>query len=431
MRAFLEATRGRFFYGWLIVAAAFFVSLVAAGAYNQIQSLFVKPMSEEFGWSRAEFSAATAIGSLAGGILIYFFGSFIDRKGPRLVMVFGSVVLGLSLISLSQISNQWQFYLVFGTGRAMAVGVLDMAAMVAVSNWFLAKRGRAIGITTLGRRFGFALLPLMVQWLILIWGWRAAWVGLGLAVLILGALPSALLVQRRPEDVGLLLDGRQDNPPGGGQDKALGMKDVRRAKEAVWTLSQALRTGAFWLILMASIAQSLGISTTGLHQTPHLTDRGISATAATGVLSSLAVFMGVGALIWGFVAEKVHIRYCVAISFVLTALGTAILTFADNIWMAYAYAAVYGIGLGGQVPLVSIAWADYFGRMSLGSIQGASRPVQMTAAAAGPFFAGWIYDTTGSYRIAFLIVFGAYVMGVIFALLARVPRMKKQEELAR
>ena len=198
----------KFFYGWTIVAVAFLIGLTQAGVFQNVLSIFLKPMADEFGWNRSIITGSIAVGSLAGGILSPLVGPHLDRHGPRIPAFWGITILSAGLIALSQLSSVWQLYLFFGTGRMIASGLLALVVTVSVSNWFIEKRGRAMGISQLGSRIGIAFLPLLVQHIIISHGWRTAWAVLGIIVFAFSALPSLIFLKRRPEDVGLLPDGR-------------------------------------------------------------------------------------------------------------------------------------------------------------------------------------------------------------------------------
>ncbi|MHB8909177.1 MAG: MFS transporter, partial [Syntrophales bacterium] len=195
------------FYGWIIVGVSFLIGFTESGVFQNILSIFMKPMVEEFGWSRASVTGAIAFGSVSGGLLSLVTGPILDRYGPRMVCFWGILLLSLGLGAMTFVNHLWELYLFFGIGRMVAVGVLSLGISVSVANWFVRYRGRAMGITRVGDRLGSTLLPLMVQFLILGLGWRMAWGTLGAVVFLMSGIPALLFLRHRPEDMGLLPDG--------------------------------------------------------------------------------------------------------------------------------------------------------------------------------------------------------------------------------
>lgn len=401
------------YYGWAIVGVGFLVSFAQVGAHNHPLGFFMRPMQAEFGWSRAQISAGAGIGSLGGGILAAVLGSFVDRHGTRGVLVVASLVLGIGLALLSLVHALWQFYLVYGLSRAASVGVMELALGVAVANWFVAQRARAMGLALVGRRLAIALLPILASSLILLWGWRYAWLGLGLTVLVLALLPAALLLRRRPEDLGLLPDGRA---PG---SAAAGV--AMPAQESAWTLRAALGDRSFWLLSVASSLAMLVSGSVNLHQAPHLMDVGLSPGIAATVVAVFALSAAVGNIAFGLLAERWPIRYVIGLALVGSALGLALLTVTRTTGLAFVYGVVYGLSFGGLFTLFGVIFAEYFGRAAVGAIVGLTLPMSLGANALGPFFAGLMYDLRHSYTEVFLIFIGLFGLGAVLASLARPP----------
>ncbi len=181
------------YYGWVIVGVSFLIGFTESGVYQNILSIFMKPMVDELGWSRASVTGAIAFGSFCGGILALAIGPLVDKYGPRMLTFWGVFFLSLGLGSLMYVQRLWELYLFFGGGRMIGVGVLSLASSVAIANWFIHQRGRAMGIKGIGERLGSALLPPMVQFLILALGWRMAWGVLGGVVFLISGIPALIL----------------------------------------------------------------------------------------------------------------------------------------------------------------------------------------------------------------------------------------------
>jgi MFS family permease len=413
----LLIVRKRFFHGWAIVATTLLVGFAGVVAFNPVLAVIMKPMASEMGWSRAAISGAMSVGSLASGGLSLLVGLVVDRRGARSVVALGVAVMGMSLIGVSQVAALWQFYLLFGLSRAISTGVLELSMSVAVANWFVRRRARAMGIAATGPRIGLAILPPLALFLISLVGWRGAWVGLGVTAWAIAILPTLLFVGRRPEDFGLKPDGVPSS-----RDNLSPLPPTQQAPERIWMAREALVNMSFWMLAAAQAAGMMVSGGINLHQLPHMTDQGIPIAIAVGAISSYAIWAMIGVLAWSFLAEKIGVRLSLGADLALAAAGVFILANVDSIPMAYFYSAFYGLAFGGQMALFPLAWADYFGRASLGTIRGLSRAPTMVFNAAGPLFAGWIYDRTSSYQMAFAVFIVLYLIGAVLIFVSRPPR---------
>ncbi len=420
------------FYGWIIVGVSFLIGFTESGVFQNILSIFMKPMVEEFGWSRASVTGAIAFGSLLGGLLSLVVGPLLDRYGPRMMSFWGVLFMSLGLAAMTFVESLWGLYLFFGVGRMVAVGVLSLAISVSVANWFVRFRGRAMGITRIGDRLGSALLPLMVQFLILALGWRMAWGTLGVVVFLISGIPALLLLRRRPEDMGLLPDGAAPGSAAaqaGGPRPGNGSEHAGGPEEPVWTRSEAMRTRAFWaLTLLNSLIpfQQAGIN---FHLYPFLTDQGFSEATAVSLLSIVALTGMVGAPLWGALTERVHIQRLLAANVVgngvvFLALYWAILSRPEGPWgmgLIVLLASLHGIIHGGRNPLLPVIWAEFFGRRSLGSVYSLANPFYFAANAIGPIFAGYCFDLLGSYAVPFTFFVGVFFLTGIVSVRMRPP----------
>jgi len=424
------------FYGWIIVGVIFLIGATEAGAFQSILSIFLKPMVGEFGWTRTIVTGAMAFGSICGGIISPLVGPILDRHGPRQVAFWGILILSAGLVSLSFLERIWQLYLFFGIGRMIAVGALSLVISVTVSNWFIRRRGRAMGIAWLGARFGSTILPPFVQFFILSQGWRVAWATLGVLIFLLSGIPSLIFLRRRPEDIGLLPDGK---PPGIEIEK-----DTESFKgsspnisgntvDPVWTRAQALRTPAFWILTLVSCLIPFAGAGINFHIFPFLTDQGFTETSAVFILSAIAIFGALGAVVWGVLAERFRTQVLVAIDVFMGGLVIiAIFWFvkADISGFTGALMIVvlsiligfHGISSGGRMPLLSLIWAEFFGRTSLGSIYSFSSPFRFTANAFGPIFAALCFDLLGSYALPFHIFTLLLMFSGIISLFMKLPK---------
>lgn len=417
------------YYGWVIVAVSFLVGFTESGVFQNILSIFMKPMVDEFGWSRASITGAIAFGSLSGGLLSLAVGPILDRYGPRMVTFWGILILSLGLGAMMFATRIWQLYLFFGVGRMVAIGVLSLSVSVSIANWFVRLRGRAMGITKIGDRLGSALLPLMVQFLILSLGWRMAWGTLGVVVFLMSGIPALLFLRHRPEDMGLRPDGAPPASDRGGGHPSERPDASADESEPVWTRSQATHARAFWVL--TSINSLIPFAQAGInfHIYPFLTDQGFTQTTAVWVLTTFAVSGMAGSAIWGVLTERVRIQPLLAANVIGNGLIFLLLFWAvrfrfegvSGTVVIFLLAALHGIFHGGRHPMIPLIWANFFGRRSLGSIYSLGNPFYFTANAIGPVFAGLFFDLFGSYSVPFHFFMVVFLISGIVTLRMRPP----------
>jgi MFS family permease len=342
----------------------------------------------------------------------------------------------LGLLAMAFVDRIWQLYLFFGVGRMIAVGLLSLVVSVSIANWFVRLRGRAMGIARIGDRLGATLLPLIVQYLILGLGWRAAWGSIAVILFLISGLPAVFLLRHRPEDMGLLPDGAA---PGVLKEGKEGKEDTdphtfpsRAAhadSELVWTRAQAIRTKTFWVLALVSSLIPFMQAGINFHTFPFLTDQGLSATTAVWILSTFAVFGMIGSPVWGYLTERFRIQSLLTANLVGNGLifllfYWAVLSKGDGpmgVGYIFMLAAGHGIVHGGRNPMLPLLWANFFGRRSLGSIYSMSNPFFFTANAIGPIFAGFCFDLFGSYAIAFYSFAAIFFLTAVVTMYTRPP----------
>ena len=408
----------RLYYGWVIVGTMFIVSLAQTAQYNPAMSIFLKPITEEFGWSRTTFSSAIAIGGLVGALLAVIVGPILDRRGPRTLTFVAFLLMGMVTMALSSVSEIWQLYAIIVTNRALITGLLSIVAGVAVSKWFVRRRGRAMSFAVTGLRFGQAIVPPYTTFFVLRTGWQSAAIALGAFIWILTLVPVILLLRRQPEDMGLRPDGDlpRDGDGESGSDQLAAFTD---AGEVSFTLAQALRTPAFYFILFATSGLAFNIGGLNFNLFPFLTDQGISEAAAAGILTTWSLIGAVGSLGAGFIAERLHVRFVMAIAFAVATGGVVALIFTDDLPTALVFAFIHGLSFGALPMLMQLVWADYYGRRHQGAIRGFVTPFQVIVQAGGPIAGTLVYDVMDTYIPAFALFGVIYVASAIAMLLAK------------
>ncbi|MCL0044573.1 MFS transporter [Dehalococcoidia bacterium] len=415
-------TRSRFhglFFGWVVVGVVFAITFTEGAFRGSILSIFVVPMAEGFGTSRSALTGSFSLAAIVASAIAPVVGPIVDHRGPRGVVAVGIIVSGLALIALAFAGSLLQYYIAFTIALAVARSVVQMGSMVAVANWFISRRGRAIAISSVGSRVSIPIFIVLAQILIETYSWRAAWFAMG-AIRIMVALPPTLLfLRRRPEDIGLYPDGEW-NEQSDKYEKLPGTRE--NTVETSWSLKEAMRTRALWSIVLATSLAYLAADAVNVHAFASFTDRGLSTANAAAVVSFGVLVTGAASIFWGFVMERMHIRYAAAMVFASGALGMAAIIQAHSLVWAYTYGLFYGISFGGARILGDVLYADYFGRASLGTIRGFAQPFTMAAMALGPALASGVYDLRGSYLIAFITFLLAYILAAMAILLATPPK---------
>jgi OFA family oxalate/formate antiporter-like MFS transporter len=415
--------RDRVFYGWFIVAVSFlcWFSADAFGWYTF--GIFLGPISRELGWTTVALTGALTLRTVVGGLMGPVIGPLVDtRHGARVLMSLGVLIAGAVPLAVSQVDELWQFYLLYGVMGALGmVGFGGLVTNALISKWFVRKRGRAVGIATMGISIsGLVFVPLSHVF-ISDFGWRTTLLVLGFAIWGLAFIPVILLVRRRPEDMGLGPDGDPTEEVEVGAARAAGAPGVPRVEE-IWSLREALRTKTLWLLLIGFNISGLALSGVFIHFYPYLESKGIQPDVAATAVTTFAFCCAAVKIPWGLLAERFPVRHCITACYLGCALSLVILISSQNIAFVFVYAIVYGVALGGDMVLKELVWADYFGRTFLGTIRGVTMPANLIAVAGGPLFAAWLRDVTGSYQLPYTIFFVAVLVGTSVICLTKPPR---------
>ena len=404
----------RIYYGWWVVGAAAGAQFGNAATAINILTIFILPMSSEFGWSRTGVAAATSLGAILGAVVAPFSGRLIDRIGSRVILTFGSFLVVCSCLGLASVGSLAGFYIAFTVARSAEQGLVQVGAAPVVAKWFLKYRGRAMALVFFASAAGMIITAPLVQLIISNFGWRLAWVMLAGNMFLVGVIPCALFIRREPEDMGLELDGLS-------ADQAIGEISDPVDGETIWGMSQVVATYSFWAVLLSLFIAAICTSGVGLHLIPYLVQQNISPGAAVSVISLMAFSGAISAIVLGWISEKLSSRLMLGAVYLLSSVSLIILLNTTTLPMAYIFAILNGIVGTGVNTLAPILWAKFYGRGIIGSIYGISRATQVVGFAIGPLASGLVYDSFNSYQNALIWFAGLSLVSVVFIASAKRP----------
>ena len=358
---------------------------------------------KEFGWSRAQISGASSTMFIVMGVLGIAMGRVNDQIGPRILLTASTVVFALGFILMSRMTALWHLYLFYGLLCGLGIAAHDVVVLSTVARWFTRGRGLMSGLVKTGAGIGQLIVPLFAAFFILRHGWRDATMVVGLVALIVMVI-AAQVVRRDPKSLGLR--------PWGDDQKEIA-NDV--TQEAGLDLKQAVRTRQFWLISMAKLADWYCLFTIIIHVVPHGIDQGLEPATAAIVLSVIGGCSILGRLFLGAGFDYLGTKRSLLIAFALLFLSVVFLQLLSDPRWLFVFAFVYGIGHGGFFAIASPSVAEYFGTRSHGVIFGIVMFTGSIGGTLGPWLSGWLYDSTGTYDIAFLLVSGFSVFGFLMA----------------
>jgi len=419
----------KIFIGWWTVLSGGILAMWGFGYHIYGFSALFKPIASELGFSRAVMSVAASIGRLEGGFEAPLTGWVTDKYGPRWPVIFGVFLVTLGLILMNFINSLWAFYVVWGVIIGTGLNVaFSIPIDTAISNWFVKKRGLALGIRRVFTGLSGVLVLPLIAWLIATQGWRITCLMGGLAIGLVGLPLSWFCFKRhRPEYYGLLPDGATATEEAADASQMIdrGVEYAIEVEEVEFTLRQAMRTPAYWLLLVAHTCHSLVFPTVNIHLIPFLTDTGIDPLWAAGMMAIMVLASMPGRLVFALFADRLrkhHLRFLLGGAYFLQAVGIAVFLLDQSIAMIYVWFILYGIGMGAAWTLSPPLRARYFGRKAFGSIAGFSAIFMTPIGIAAPVYAGWVYDTTGSYITVFALFAALLTFATILMSLASPPK---------
>ena len=399
----------RFSYGWVIVAVGIVVSCIGIGGVMSL-GVFLQPMADALGWSRAGISTASTIAFLCMGIGGFLWGSLYDRYGARVVVLLGGFLEGVGLITASRAQSLPFFLAIYGTAAGLAAGAVYVPLTAATASWFVRHRSLAVSLVSAGLALGTTLIAPLGRWLIVTHDWRFAMFVLGCSAWAI-ILPAALLLRPAPAAPAPATTG-PSTPSGGG------------AVELDMTVAQATKTPVFWILSLANFACCAAHSGPLFHMVSYAAYCGVEPLTAATVLGAAGLAALAGRIICGLLADRVGAKRTLAACLISQAVAIALYAQAHDLDMLYAVSALFGFSYGGAMPLYAILVREHFPAKIMGTVFGIVAMIAAFGMALGPPVGGWLFDRFGGYGWLFVASSAIGVAAAALALTVRAPRQR-------
>ena len=385
-------------YRWMIVVAGGLLGCVAAGTMFAL-AVFLQPMADAAGWSRAGISSAMTINFLVMGPAGFFWGALSDRVGPRPVLLAGSILLGLGAVLASRASSLLAFQIIYGVLIGAGVGAIFAPIMATVTGWFDTQRSLAVSLVSAGMGMAPMTLSPFSRWLISSYDWRTSLMIVGVVAWVL-MIPAALLVRRAP---------------------AHSAADAADAPAAGMTMREALRTPQFIVLALTYFCCCATHAGPIFHTVSYAIACGIAPMAAVSIYSLEGLAGLGGRLIFGLAGDRFGAKPSLVVGLVIQACAAGAYFFAGRLGDFYAIAAIFGMAYGGVMPLYAVLAREYFPMRIMGTVFGAAAMISSLGMALGPAVGGWIFDTFHGYGYLYIASFGMGLAAVAIALAFPVP----------
>ncbi len=419
------AKKPRYYYGWNIVAASFLANMAYSEHFASTLGLFFKPLQKQFGWSRSALAAVQTIARLTEAAVAPFIGPYIDRHGPRVLMPIGAIITGLTMLGITQINAIWQFYLLRGVVSAIGFTLMGhLVTTVAINNWFVQKRGRALAISRIGIYIGNIICIPLTVYVIGASGWQTMYFIFAVISWLFVLLPAVILMRRRPEDMGLHPDGIEVSTAEAPESSKETDSHVESTSvpEPVWTRREVLMTRSFWLLSICYGVNSLAYQGINISLAPYIQDLGYPDAVLASVMTFRSVIAAVSLLPAGFVAERAYLLSVRVIPFLVLAAGAFLFLLAENPVILWLAASVYALTFSNILIIQDVIWANYYGRLSLGTVRSLALLSTFGFGAMGPIAMNIMYDVYDSYEPAFRVFIVLFLISAVLMTMARKPK---------
>lgn len=425
-------TSGGIFYGWwLVVLTVLVTAVVATPSFGAI-GVWIKALETHFGWSRTQLAIAFSLGHLEGSAAGPIAGFLVDKYGTSRVVFVGLIFVSLSFLLFSRTNSLTIFYISFGVLMLVTVAGTWLPLMTALNNWFSARRSSAMGIASGGFSLGGFIFTPVIAWMVHAgnFGWSRSALIFGIFFLVI-AFPVKKGIRNRPQDYGLLPDGVPipNFPTGKEELLAKGQRESElnlvQDVQVSYTVKQAMKTKAFWLIAIGHAFCTMLLGTLSVHLIPMLVDQGYTLQKASYVWSGIMLVSGVTQLTFGFIGDKVAKHKAIGYLGILQAIGFVMFVISTDLAVLALASFIFGIGFGGRVPMANSIRGDYFGYKSYGTISGIMMVPMSLMMLIAPLFAARFFDLQGNYLVPFALLAALGLLGALMHMPASKPSYPK------
>lgn len=408
------------FYGWWVVFGSFIGLSTSPGPFAFASlGLFMIPLGTEFGWDRAEISVAFTVLTFFTAVSSPIIGRCADRLGVRPILLFSLGCLGIGMLALTLMSELWHLLAIYAFIGVFAAGSNSLPYMRSLALWFDKNRGLAMGLAMAGIGLGYAYVPQLVNYALNNYGWREAYMALGVAVFGVGLPIVYFFLKESPASMGLTIDGGEKSESG------------KAAESYGLSSGEAYRTKKFLLLFFVFMALSFVLNGVLTHIVPMLRDRGMSSDSALLVASTVGVTMVGARVLIGYLVDRLFAPYVAAFFFFLSALGIIMLGNGVTGTMAYIAAVALGFSLGAEMDMMAYLISRYFGVRAFGEIYGVLFAAILIGTAIGPLAFGHSYEVLGSYKTILWLAAGVNILTmVLICLLGKYPTFTEKKAAA-
>jgi len=401
----------KIFYGYIVVAAAFLILIAMIGAVMTF-GVFINPISNEFDWGYAIITGAQSVSILISGFLGILSGRLSDKLGPKKVVLISNLFFGAGLVLMSQVNTIWQLYLFYGGILAIGMSSAIAPLQSTVVRWFVKKRGLIVSIFLMGLTAGSMIMPPIANQLILVWGWRTAFSILGTTLFSI-VLIAAMFLKNNPAEIGELPYGMDESGDTGSITEQTSGIPFR----------EAFGTVQFWLLCAFFFLIAFAMMTIMTHIVPHAINLGISSTVAAVIMATIGGVSTAAMIPNGFMADKISVHKAAIILTIILVISMIWLSvFGNGTLQLFLFAIVFGIAFSSLDILLTLLSSSLFGLIALGTIIGFVNAILQVGGAIGPLLAGIIFDSNGSYQLAFVLCAVMSAVAVFIAIFLKPPR---------
>ncbi len=420
-----KTTRNNFFYGWIIVFMGAVGLFFSGPGQTYSISIFINTYVNDFGWSRSLVSSLYSIATLIAGLLLPILGKKIDIIGHKKMFTYVSIMLSGACIWMSFVINPFMLAIGFMFLRLLGQGGMTLLSQTLVPQWFIRRRGIALSLMALGGVVGSAVIPLLNNWLILTRDIIFAWRTLAVMLVVIMTPLGWFFIKNKPEDIGNLPDGRNLSKKKN-EDILNDTLDLDIEEEA-WTLSEARKTRAFWLMLFCMVIPSM--INTGLifHMVSIIENKGFSSTFAASILSTVAMVQFPCTFIAGYIMDRAKVHIVKSINYFILAFSMILMIYGKTSISLIIFGMLTGVFMAFDAVSTGVIWPNYFGRKHLGSIRGVAMTAMVIGSSLGPLPFGFAFDIFNSYSQIIWIMMIFPLLGSIASFISPPPQYNKSE----